>query len=280
MNRLLTQFVARPTLIAPARFQSLAISALKPRADLPDFGAPENWYPKAAAEEYRVENGVGIVPIHGVICRGMSAVECAFYDLADADRILSDLRRAASDPAAMVIRLDINSPGGAVPLVAEIGAMVARISESKLVVARVDELCASAAMWIAAGASHIAATIGADVGSIGVYCQVFDYTAALAEWGIKVETFKTGALKATGALGTQLTEDQRRYLQANVDECFAEFSAFIRAQRGAVADDTMQGQCFSAKEALARNLVDEIFNDGAEIDAACAVAAARLLAKK
>ncbi len=281
MSSLLSQFINRPTLIAPGRFQHLVATALPAKtAGIPDFSDPENWFAKTVAQEYRVENGVAIVPINGVICRGMSAVECAFYGLADADKVFSDIQRAGLDPSASVIRLDINSPGGAVPLVAEIAALVATISEKKMVIARVDELCASAAMWIAAGSSSIVATIGAEVGSVGVFLQVWDYSEMLKEMGIKVETFTSGDFKGIGAVGTSLTDKQKDYLQKSVMETDADFKAFIRAQRGAVDDDTMQGQTFSAKDAVAVNLVDEILPNASEIDALCVMAAARLIAKR
>jgi len=62
-----------------------------------------------------------------------------------------------------------------------------------------------------------------------------------------------------------LTDEQAAHLQQRVDDIHTLFTDHVRAQRGTVADSTMQGQTFMAREALARNLIDGIVSSKADL---------------
>ncbi len=269
---ILSQFANRPALIDSQRFNAHMLAA-QHRAhqihEMPDDEAESigesvrDWFPARAFEVYGVAEGVATVPIKGAICRGVSKIEALCYDLCDIDRVQGWLRAAMEDANVHTVILDINSPGGACPQVPETAAMIAALREKKNVIARVDELCASAGYWLASAAGRIEASPTADIGSIGVYLMLFDVTEYYRDWGVKVEVFKSGKYKAMGAPGTTLNDEQRAYLQEDVDLFAAQFKAAVRAGRAPVeiADETMEGQTFLAREAMARGLVDEVLSE-------------------
>jgi protease-4 len=93
-------------------------------------------------------------------------------------------------------------------------------------------------------------------GSIGVYTSVLDRSRAYEMAGLKVEMFKAGRLKAAGADGTSLSEEQRAALQASVDSVYAWFKEAV-GHRG-LSDEAMQGQTFYGREAKDNKIINGV----------------------
>lgn len=260
----LAAFINRPSLISEqhlARVMAVAgdrigmlgkVASSDDKSDLEQY--LEGFIPPVA--KYRVDKGIATIPVHGAIGRGMSEIERLLFGFTDIDTIASNLARAEADDDVDLIAFDFNTPGGGVSQVPETADAIA--NASKPTVAVVDELCASAGMWLAASCDHIAATKSAELGSIGVYASIFDVSAYYEQLGVAVEVFKSGKYKAAGLPGTSLSDEQRDMVQESVDETFEQFKGWIGAMRGDVPDDAMQGQCFSALKAMEYGLCDEI----------------------
>ena len=103
------------------------------------------------------------------------------------------------------------------------------------------------------------------MGSIGVYIALYDYSKMLEEMGIKLELFAAGDYKGLGLPGNPLSDVQRAFLQENVARSYAQFTGFVRAQRGSVAVSTCQGQWFDGEQAVALNLADRCVSGLPEI---------------
>jgi ClpP class serine protease len=71
-----------------------------------------------------------------------------------------------------------------------------------------------------------------------------------------MDVIKSGKLKGMGVPGTSLTEDQRAFLQSQTDRIHAQFRDAVRARRGNVADETMEGQDYYGAQAVALGLID------------------------
>jgi ClpP class serine protease len=76
--------------------------------------------------------------------------------------------------------------------------------------------------------------------------------------GYRLELIKSGKFKAMGIEGTSLTEEQRAFLQADVDKARQWFRSEIRLKRPGVSDETTEGQDYFAADALALDLVDAV----------------------
>ena len=148
--------------------------------------------------------------------------------------------------------------GGSVTGVPETGARIAALAQQKNVFAYTEGLCCSAAMWLASQADQIFSTSSAQMGSVGVYLALLDQTAALTQKGLKIETIKSGNLKAAGASWKPLEGNERAHLQAEVDQIGATFRAAVNAKRPQVSMDTMQGQSFFGERNLNEGLTDGI----------------------
>jgi signal peptide peptidase SppA len=198
--------------------------------------------------------GVAVVPIYGALAKNLSAWEEECGGGTDLNAIQHAFNQAIAHDEIHTIILDIDSPGGEVTGIPELASAIA--AAPKPVLAFTDASMASAAYWLGAAASAIVATPSARLGSIGVYMAWLDERVRMELEGITLQFFAAGKHKGIGLPGRELTAEDRALLQAGVDATYAEFTGFVRARRGEVADETMQGQMFTGPEAQARHLVN------------------------
>lgn len=209
--------------------------------------------------------GVAVVPVYGVLAKNLSAYEESCGGGTDINPIAYALSQAAADSDVKKIVLDIDSPGGEVTGVPELGSRIRQIDAGgKPVIAFSDALTASGAQWIGSSASESYATSSSRHGSIGVYSAWLDETVALEMKGFRLELFTAGKHKAAGAPFRGLTDEERDMIQANVTRIHQDFRSAVRIQRPGVSDDSMEGQVFDASEALKRGLIDGIVGDWEE----------------
>lgn len=203
--------------------------------------------------------GVTVILCWGVLGRGWSPGEKSWLSAIDVDDIALAIDRT---PEGSTIVLWFRSPGGIITGMPETAQLLRKYGQKRRVLAFTDDLCASAAYWLAAQCQEIHATPTADVGSIGVYIAFYDFCEYLANAGVKLELFKAGRLKGTGLMGNALDEEARQHLQSGVDEGYKQFTADVLRNR-ALDTETMQGQTMKGKTALTANLVDKFWPSAA-----------------
>lgn len=199
-------------------------------------------------------DGIATIHILGPLGKGLSKMEQA-CGATSFEQIRSDYAEAISKGARGLL-LEFDSPGGTVGGTPELADMIA--SKPLPTVAYTEDLMASCAYYLAAGADAIVASQSASVGSIGVYIPWVDSSARYAAAGLRPDPIVNtgGDLKAIG-FGGRLTEAQRAHLQEDVDQSFADFKAHVTLHR-AVPDSAMRGHVLSGKAALGANLIDRI----------------------
>jgi signal peptide peptidase SppA len=201
---------------------------------------------------YIAEDGTGVIPIAGVIGKGLSPIE-KMTGAVDVNAIADAIDEFSANPQVTRIAFQVSSPGGTVTGVEELANKVRNISKPTM--AYTDSEMASAAYWIASAADKVVASPSSTVGSIGVYMTVADMTEMAKAQGIKMVVIKSGKFKGAGIPGTSLSEEQVANLQQGVDEIHADFKASVLQTRKLVKAEDMEGQVFSGKQAAQRNLV-------------------------
>ncbi len=207
---------------------------------------------------YVVQDGIAYIEITGPLVKGYDDFTCWCYGMASTDRIQRTLSEIDSRADVSALVLLLNTPGGMAIGIAEVGDQLVDMGSRRLVVGFSSDTFASAGYWIAAGCTLIFATKSACVGSIGTYIALYDYTAMLEEWGIKLELFRQGKYKALGMPGKPLTKDERAFLDESTGRTNAAFTGFVSGRRPGVTSDTMQGQWFDGAQAAELGLVDRI----------------------
>ena len=141
------------------------------------------------------------------------------------------IRQANADESVTSIILRIDSPGGSVSGTADLAAEVTR--STKPTVAFVEDLCASAAMWVASQCDKVYAnTATAKIGSIGTFMALYDISGALENEDIKTIVVKAGEFKGGGFPGMEVSDAQIAEWQNVINATQAEFTKAIASGRG------------------------------------------------
>lgn len=255
-QRIIEQVYFRPWYITPAAHASIhRILSSKVLTKHAEDG--DSWLAQFVNQRQAMKmtpDGIATIHILGPLGKNLSQMEkqCGCTGFED---IRDDYAKALGQGARGIL-LRFDSPGGTVMGTPEIAAMIA--ARPVPTVAYTEDLMASAAYYLAAGANAIVGSPSSVIGSIGVYVPWIDYADQLAEMGLKPNPVvnKEGDLKALGFSGV-LTDAQRSYLQDEVDQDFAQFKGHVLNFR-AVPDSAMRGQTIDGRLAAEANLIDEI----------------------
>jgi signal peptide peptidase SppA len=208
---------------------------------------------------------IGVVPIRGTIRQhGPQDFMDALFGGSGAttDAISAAMRTFAADPDVGTIVLDIDSPGGVVYGVQELGEEIAEIAKETRVVAVANATAFSAAYWIASQASEIVVTPSGEVGSIGVWTMHIDWTKWNEEFGIDVTYISAGKFKVAGNMDEPLSDEARELIQADINRYYAAFVSAVAKGRGvsttAVRNGFGEGWTVTAKEAKKLGMVDRV----------------------
>lgn len=207
-----------------------------------------------------IEDGIATIPVRGVLTKGFSFWNY-WFGWSSYEQIAHDLEFALASPEVRGIILAIDSPGGQVDSVAELGARVFAARESlagKPIIAHVDGMAASAAYWIASAASQVFMAPTAMAGSIGVVFSFTDWSGAYEQLGVKsTEIISTQSPKK---LPDPFTDEGRAQIQVHADAIAEVFLAAVATHRGtsrdAVAASFGQGDVFVGQSAVDASLAD------------------------
>ncbi len=214
---------------------------------------------EAFAPEARVtEDGVAIVPIRGTLARRPNVLEL-LLGIEDTAKVHDLFLSLAEDDQVRAFVLDVDSPGGFMTGGPELADDVRRVTKTKPVVAWTGGTMASLAYWIGSQASRVMATRSAQVGSIGAFAALYDYSAFFNSAGVKLELFRNAEAdyKAIGVPGSSLSDAQRDYLRERVQKAFNEFRNDVTRARH-VQEDYFRAQVVNGGEALQAGLVDRV----------------------
>jgi signal peptide peptidase SppA len=200
---------------------------------------PAGYDPTARIERPtpKPSGGIAVVPIMGALSRRGDF----FTDIlgwATYEGLAATMAELAADRSIAQIVLRVDSPGGTVFGVEDAAQAVADAAKRKPVIAIADGLMASAAYWVASGATEIVATPGSELGSIGVIAVHTDISGALERDGVKATEIKAGKHKGEGSPLRPLSDEDRAALEERIE---AQYSLFVR--RVALGRKVSVGTC-------------------------------------
>lgn len=182
-----------------------------------------------------------------------------------AELIVAAMRSAFEDKGARAVVLLINSPGGSPVQAGIINDEIVRLKtlHHKPVYAVVEETCASAAYYIAAGADKIFVDKASVVGSIGVLMDGFGFTGLMEKLGVERRLMTAGENKGFLDPFSPQTEKQRLYAQAMLDQIHQQFIGVVKAGRGdrlKETPETFSGLFWTGQQAIDMGLADQLGN--------------------
>jgi protease-4 len=196
--------------------------------------------------------------------------------IVDAEEVLLDLKAHRENPLVRAVVVRVNSPGGVVAPTQEIYQAMLRLRESgKPVVASLGAVAASGGYYIATAADEIYANPGTLTGSIGVIMQLANVESLMKKVGVEWVVVKAGAFKDLGNVGRPMTPEERRVLQALLDDVHAQFITAVAEGRKLARADVVRfadGRVFTGTQAQSLRMVDELGGLEDAIDAAARLA--------
>lgn len=214
--------------------------------------------------EPEITNGVATIEINGIICKrvGLPTEILEFFGLCDLDNVDAELKAALTDANVKSVVIYVTSPGGYLSGVQSTAALVDQLSQVKETVVYSDLLNASAAFLISSQANTIIVSRDAEVGSVGVYTSFMTYNRMLTDAGVDAYVIKAGKWKALGDPTQPLSDEQKSFVQDEINQTWEMFKATVNNKRS-IAEEDLQGQTFSGKQLLDKGFVDG-FADGIE----------------
>ena len=207
---------------------------------------------------FEAHGNVGVVRIKGALTNR----EVRWSGLTSYGSIRNAVVEAALREDMDGILLDIDSGGGSVNGLSDLGQLIQMVGTVKPVVAYSGGDMASAAYWIGASASEIYASDTATVGSIGVVAVHMDQSKLLSDMGITPTVFRAGEFKALASPYEKLSDAAREQVQRKIDALEAVFVAHVAKARGRapayVRGRLAEGREFVGAQALDAGLVDGI----------------------
>ena len=202
------------------------------------------------------EGGVAVIDISGP----MFPKANLFSEISGATstgQLFGDFATAMRDPMIKSIVLNIDSPGGAVTGINELGAAIYAARGVKPVVAYVGGMMASAAYWVGSGASQIVMDATAIAGSIGVRMSVQVSTP-----DPKITTHEIISSASPDKVQDIATEPGRASAQRIVDDLAGVFVGAVATHRGVTADKVLadfgKGGVMVGAAAVAAGLADKL----------------------
>jgi protease IV len=195
-----------------------------------------------------------LVEIRGEIMQGSEA---------SAETIIPAIRQALEDEGSKALVLLINSPGGSPVQAGIISDEIKRLKEKhkKPIYAVVEEMCASAAYYIAANADEIYVDKASIVGSIGVLMDSFGVTGLMEKLGIERRLMTAGENKGFLDPFSPQSDKQKAFAQAMLDTVHQQFIATVKAGRGKKLKDSPEifsGLFWTGQQSIEMGLADKL----------------------
>lgn len=210
---------------------------------------------------YRLQNGVAIIDVEGVLTKKLSFFSFLFGGTTTPE-IAAALEAALADDATGSILLSIDSPGGTVDGTQELAEKIYAARGKKPIVAYSDGQVTSAAYWIASAADKVYLSGGTVVaGSIGVVATHVDYSKMDEMHGVKVTEITAGKYKRIYSENAPLSPEGRQTLQDEVDYLYSVFVNDVARNRGVFVEDALtmaDGKIFFGQQAVDAGLADGI----------------------
>lgn len=218
---------------------------------------------KAAARKpaAQMAGAIAVLPVFGTIFPRANLMT-EHSGGASAEGLAAQFRALVADPNVGAIVLDVDSPGGAVSGIDELGTEIFKARGTKPIVAQVNHLAASAAYWVATAADEMVVTPSGEVGSIGVFAAHQDVSAALEREGVKVTLISAGKFKTEGNPYQPLGEEARAAIESRVADYYGAFTKAVARNRGVSVADVQggfgEGRVVGAKEAVRLGMADRV----------------------
>ncbi len=199
-----------------------------------------------------VDNGIAVITLRGAVMK---------YDYCGApgtQSVMKALQQANDNPSLSAIILEIDSPGGAVDGTQQLANAIK--NSKKPVVAYVNGMMCSAAMWIGSAASKRIASSNTDtIGSIGTMASWRDAKCYWEKEGVKFhEVYATASTHKNLPFREAEKGNYESLITTWLDPTNEEFISAIQENLPNADKAVLNGAAYIAKDAKKKGLIDSI----------------------
>ena len=186
----------------------------------------------------------------------------------NADKVITGLRGAFEDKAAVGVILRANSPGGSPVQSAYIYDEILRLRKKypdKPLYAVIGDICASGCYYVAAAADRIYANPASLVGSIGVLMDGFGFVETMKKLGVERRLLTAGENKGILDPFSPTDPKSQRHAQKMLNEIHQQFIDAVKQGRGDALKanrEIFSGLFWTGAKAKELGLVDEFGSAG------------------
>ncbi len=215
-------------------------------------------YEKSLPEEDKIKGSkVAVIIASGEIVMGRGK-----DDEIGANKVVEQLKKAREDADVKSIVLRINSPGGSSLASDLIWREIVITKQKKPVVASMSDLAASGGYYMAMPCNYIFAQSNTITGSIGVFGMWFNVKKFFNnKLGITTDGVKTGVFSDLGSPSRELTDFERKVIQAEVDSTYKDFvtkAAVGRKKTIEEIEKVASGRVWTGSQAMEKGLIDKL----------------------
>ncbi|ORU92918.1 MAG: peptidase S49 [Cycloclasticus sp. symbiont of Bathymodiolus heckerae] len=198
-----------------------------------------------------------VIDVKGIIVSGGEA---------DAESIISSLKKALKDPNTKGIILRVNSPGGSPVQSSYVYKAIRELRDKHPEIpihAVIEDLCASGGYFIASAADKIFVNESSIVGSIGVVMNGFGFTDVMKTLGVERRLYTAGEHKGFLDPFSDVNPAERAHVQSMLNDIHQEFIQAVKTGRGDRLKDNPElfsGLVWAGEESIQLGLTDAIGN--------------------
>lgn len=215
----------------------------------------------ASEESLPTEDYVAVVKVEGTIYSEPTTTMFGETEGYNHPKTMKYIDKLIEDDHNKAILLYINTPGGEVGASDDLYLKLMKYKEQtgrKIYCYFGDQAC-SGGYYIAMASDEIYANRNCWTGSIGVIISLSNMKGLYDKLGIQEINITSGANKAMGSSGEDLTEEQRKILQSLVNEAYDQFTEIVAEGRNLDIKKVKKladGRIYSAKQAVKNKLID------------------------
>jgi protease IV len=201
----------------------------------------------------KAKNHISLIDIRGIINDSAPA---------SADNVIEGLQTSFEDKNTQAVVLRINSPGGSPVQAAQIYHEIRYLRQQhpKIKVYTVcDDLCASAAYYIASATDAIYASPASLVGSIGVLMDGFGFVDTMKKLGVERRLITAGSYKGFLDPFSPQKPNEKQIAEHMIEGVHQQFISAVKQGRGnrlKENPDLYSGLAWTGQEALPLGLID------------------------
>lgn len=207
----------------------------------------------------RTSDGIAIVQVLDSLVQRANGLDAA-SGLTSYESISAQISAAMADSQVRGILLEVDSPGGEVPGVFDLGRLIRNAAEVKPTIAHANEFALSGGYVLASAASEIYAPQTGLVGSIGVRMAHIDQSKYDEKRGYVYTEITAGERKGDFNPHAPLSDAAREWAQQHVDHTYGIFVEHVAEMRGMESDAVRATAAgvFHADEAVNMGLIDGV----------------------